>query len=275
LTTAMIVDQVGDAVAAFNEGDTDGFVAHLGRDFYDHVPGADEPTATAMIGGLVRELRAGIPDLRITIDGLGGRADGRDDRVHGRVTVTGTQTGPLWGVPSTGRSLSWTVDVSVRPVAGGLALNLEGLGLPAIFDVLRQIEQINPADQMHLPPIHPTSVPPEFLLRLAFNGQVADKPCAHLDQVRITGLPGPTPVGRGCDDCPPDGVWPTVRMCLTCDHFGCCDTSINKHARAHFEATGHPLMRSIRNGEAWMWCYVDGVFLGRRTLERLVPELGG
>ena len=46
-------------------------------------------------------------------------------------------------------------------------------------------------------------------------------------------------------------------MCLTCGHVGCCDSSRGRHATAHFEATGHPLMRSVEPGETWAWCYVD------------------
>jgi CPA1 family monovalent cation:H+ antiporter len=46
-------------------------------------------------------------------------------------------------------------------------------------------------------------------------------------------------------------------MCLACGHVGCCDSSKNKHATAHFHATGHPIMRSIEPGESWKWCYVD------------------
>ena len=46
-------------------------------------------------------------------------------------------------------------------------------------------------------------------------------------------------------------------MCLSCGHVGCCDSSRGRHATAHFEATGHPLMRSTEPGETWAWCYVD------------------
>jgi len=46
-------------------------------------------------------------------------------------------------------------------------------------------------------------------------------------------------------------------MCLTCGHVGCCDSSPRRHATGHFQATGHPVMRSIEPGERWRWCYVD------------------
>lgn len=46
-------------------------------------------------------------------------------------------------------------------------------------------------------------------------------------------------------------------MCLTCGQVGCCDSSRGRHATVHFEATGHPLIRSAEPGERWAWCYVD------------------
>lgn len=49
-----------------------------------------------------------------------------------------------------------------------------------------------------------------------------------------------------------------LRLCLVCGHVGCCDSSPLKHATAHFEATGHPVMRSFECAESWRWCFVDG-----------------
>jgi CPA1 family monovalent cation:H+ antiporter len=46
-------------------------------------------------------------------------------------------------------------------------------------------------------------------------------------------------------------------MCLGCGNVGCCDSSPATHASRHFEATGHPVMRSIEPGEDWRWCYQD------------------
>jgi uncharacterized UBP type Zn finger protein len=85
-------------------------------------------------------------------------------------------------------------------------------------------------------------------------GTVAKK-CAHTDQAKIleTGK-------RECEDCIKTGdTWVHLRMCLTCGHVGCCDSSKNKHATRHHHETGHPLVRSIEPGENWVWCYVDQV----------------
>jgi monovalent cation/hydrogen antiporter len=64
---------------------------------------------------------------------------------------------------------------------------------------------------------------------------------------------------EGCEECLRDGTrWVHLRLCLTCGHVGCCDSSPQKHAAAHYrEVDHHPVMRSIEPGEAWRWCYVD------------------
>lgn len=69
----------------------------------------------------------------------------------------------------------------------------------------------------------------------------------------------PQPLTKDCQECAEDGeyVWAHLRMCLSCGHVGCCDSSPKKHATAHFRATGHPVMRSVEPGETWRWCYVD------------------
>ncbi|MGH9624778.1 MAG: ubiquitin carboxyl-terminal hydrolase 14 [Bryobacteraceae bacterium] len=77
--------------------------------------------------------------------------------------------------------------------------------------------------------------------------------CSHLDQVKVTATDQ-----HLCEECVKSGdPWVHLRMCLTCGHVGCCDSSKNKHATKHFHATQHPLIRSIEPGEEWAWCYVD------------------
>jgi uncharacterized UBP type Zn finger protein len=82
--------------------------------------------------------------------------------------------------------------------------------------------------------------------------------CSHLSQVKIT-----NPDKHFCEDCVKTGdPWVHLRMCLTCGHVGCCDSSPNRHATKHFHATAHPLIRSAEPGERWTWCYVDEVVPG-------------
>ena len=79
--------------------------------------------------------------------------------------------------------------------------------------------------------------------------------CTHLNQIKVTQT-----TQRYCEDCVKiGGSWVHLRMCLTCGHVGCCDSSPNRHATKHYMAINHPLIRSIEPGESWMWCYVDNV----------------
>ena len=79
--------------------------------------------------------------------------------------------------------------------------------------------------------------------------------CTHLGQVRDV-----QPRATGCEECLKIGSrWVHLRMCRTCGHVGCCDSSPNRHATAHFHETGHPIVRSIEPGESWSWCYADEV----------------
>ena len=55
------------------------------------------------------------------------------------------------------------------------------------------------------------------------------------------------------------GRWWHLRMCQTCGKVGCCDSSPNRHARAHAAEEGHAIARSIEPGEDWSWCFLDEV----------------
>lgn len=81
--------------------------------------------------------------------------------------------------------------------------------------------------------------------------------CEHLMAAAEADLP--VPESALCEECVGDGMstWAHLRMCLTCGHVGCCDSSPLRHATAQYRATGHSVMRSIEPGETWRWCYAD------------------
>jgi uncharacterized UBP type Zn finger protein len=82
---------------------------------------------------------------------------------------------------------------------------------------------------------------------------VGTAPCTHLDEA-LDVLPG----SEGCEECLAiGGRWVHLRLCLTCGHVGCCDSSPYRHASVHHRSTGHPLVQSFEPGEDWVWCYVD------------------
>jgi uncharacterized UBP type Zn finger protein len=80
--------------------------------------------------------------------------------------------------------------------------------------------------------------------------------CHHLDQIKEV-----SPQSKGCAECLKLGdTWVQLRLCLTCGHVGCCDSSKNKHATKHYKETGHPIIESFGEGapgKPWRWCYVD------------------
>lgn len=85
-------------------------------------------------------------------------------------------------------------------------------------------------------------------------------PCEHVAGIAIHKVTRPaTP---GCEDCLKiGGRWVHLRVCLTCGHIGCCDSSPNRHATAHNKHTKHPIITSGERGEEWAYCYSDEAFL--------------
>lgn len=72
------------------------------------------------------------------------------------------------------------------------------------------------------------------------------------------------PSGTGCAECLADaGWWMHLRRCAACGHIGCCDSSPNQHATAHYRQSGHPVMTSFEPGEDWFWDFTtERGFLG-------------
>ena len=80
--------------------------------------------------------------------------------------------------------------------------------------------------------------------------------CLHLDLIAPV-----LPSSAGCEDCLRLGRqdWVHLRVCQTCGHVGCCDSSPGRHATAHFHLVEHPIIRSYEPGEDWYYCYLDGI----------------
>ncbi|MEU5328916.1 UBP-type zinc finger domain-containing protein [Streptomyces parvus] len=66
--------------------------------------------------------------------------------------------------------------------------------------------------------------------------------------------PSAPPSGTGCADCEAEGGWWFhLRRCAQCGHIGCCDSSPEQHATAHWRSSGHPVVQSFEPGEEWYW----------------------
>ena len=80
--------------------------------------------------------------------------------------------------------------------------------------------------------------------------------CTHLEEIRV-GRPEQV---IGCEDCLAIGAsWVHLRVCRSCGHVACCDSSPNRHASAHARSSAHPIVTSIEPGENWSYCYLDNV----------------
>jgi Zn-finger in ubiquitin-hydrolases and other protein len=79
--------------------------------------------------------------------------------------------------------------------------------------------------------------------------------CSHLDQIQDV-----APDAKGCSECLALGDgWVHLRLCKSCGHVGCCDSSKNQHASKHAIAQEHPIVGSFEPDEDWFWCFVDEV----------------
>ncbi len=95
-----------------------------------------------------------------------------------------------------------------------------------------------------------------------------DEGCSHLGTIKTV-----TPSALGCEECLKTGSpWVHLRLCRTCGHVGCCDSSPNKHATKHFHRTKHPIVEGYDPPEGWGWCYVDEVMFD--LADNATPQRG-
>lgn len=90
--------------------------------------------------------------------------------------------------------------------------------------------------------------------RLVYFRAAADSGvCSHFDAARAV-----VASAAGCEDCLRIGSeWVHLRLCVQCGHVGCCDSSPNRHARAHADNGDHPVVTSAEPGESWGYCFID------------------
>lgn len=87
---------------SFNGGDFDRVPEWFTPDYVAHVPGVPGlPKGPEAFSLVVNMWRSAFDDLHMTIEDL----LAEDDKVANRFTTTGTHTGPLFGVPPTGRTM--------------------------------------------------------------------------------------------------------------------------------------------------------------------------
>ena len=76
--------------------------------------------------------------------------------------------------------------------------------------------------------------------------------CTHLDQIKRV-----KPKTKGCEECLKMGdSWVHLRLCMSCGHVGCCDSSPNTHATKHFHKTKHHTQVSPGSPDVTIGCLV-------------------
>jgi len=83
------------------------------------------------------------------------------------------------------------------------------------------------------------------------------EPCSHIGEITEV----KRPARRVCEECVKTGDrWVHLRTCQACRRTLCCDSSPNRHARAHALSSGHPVIASAEPGERWLYCYPDDAY---------------
>ena len=73
--------------------------------------------------------------------------------------------------------------------------------------------------------------------------------CIHLAQANDVNI---SPVTRECEECKKgETSWIALRVCLSCGHVGCCDSSPGRHATRHFFDTDHHRAMVTLPNKAW------------------------
>ncbi len=79
--------------------------------------------------------------------------------------------------------------------------------------------------------------------------------CPHMADTRSEATEN---TGTICAEC---GMSAPTRVCMTCGHVGCCETT-NGHALAHSKSNDHPLIRELPISEkSFTWCYACKAYL--------------
>ena len=104
--------------------------SYLTKDAQFHAGTAGNFTGRATVAGVLAGIVAAIPDLHANVQDIFGHGD----EVVVRLVVTGTQEGPLLGIPATGRHLQWDAIDLYRLKGGKISQEWASEDLTAILN---------------------------------------------------------------------------------------------------------------------------------------------
>jgi steroid delta-isomerase-like uncharacterized protein len=116
----------------WGEGSESALEQTVAEDAVDHNPAPGQPPGLEGFKGAVRAVRAGLPDLRTTVEDVFVSGN----KVAARWTSVGTHEGELMGVPATGREVT---------ISGIDIARLEGGKIAELWhqvDVLGMLQQV-------------------------------------------------------------------------------------------------------------------------------------
>ena len=150
-------------------------------------------------------------------------------------------------------AVSMTLRVVPRLVAAGAVLVLAAaINEPGVLAVALLVAVV--VGQIAVEVILASRADRVLVSDIASSLEQASDGCHHLTEATPIGGSPPT----SCAVCEThDMQWVGLRQCQTCGYVGCCDSSPARHARGHWEETGHPVMISIEPGETWAYCFDD------------------
>jgi predicted ester cyclase len=104
--------------------------SYLTKDAQFHAGTVGDFTGRATVAGVLAGIVAAIPDLHANVQDIFGHGD----EVVVRLVVTGTQEGPLLGIPATGRHLRWDAIDLYRLKGGKISQEWASEDLTAILN---------------------------------------------------------------------------------------------------------------------------------------------
>jgi predicted ester cyclase len=118
----------------FNEGNLTSADTEIVADYVDHTLPPQYPRGLSGLEQFVREFRVGMPNVHYVVDHLtDDDLIGEGDKVVQRLLAHGTHTGPLFGIPATGREVTWTEIHIGRYENGKLAEHWGNVDVLGIF----------------------------------------------------------------------------------------------------------------------------------------------
>jgi steroid delta-isomerase-like uncharacterized protein len=128
----------------FNTGKFDGLDTYIEANFTEHELREGAMPGLAGLKKQMTDFRAAFPDIKFTVNDV--VAEG--DKVWGLITITGTNTGPMMGMPPTGKAINMQ-GVDIVKITNGKCVEHWGF-----FDHAKMMEQLG------LMPPHGAGGPP-------------------------------------------------------------------------------------------------------------------